>query len=101
MSAAHPAVLHSEDADHAHDALGRGHGRKASVKPKPGITLNVTSMVDILFNLLVYFIVTANFAMDEGALKAALPALEKPGIPTQDPEPNGGMKHLLDVRAAR
>lgn len=97
--------LHTEDNDHAHQVLDHAaqhHHKKHKPKGAAGITLNVTSMVDILFNLLVYFIVTANFAMDEGSLKANLPAREGPGIPSPgipSPDiPSGGMLHHLDIR---
>ena len=35
--------------------------------------LSLTSMIDVIFLLLVYFVVTANFTKDEGVLKANLP----------------------------
>ena len=35
--------------------------------------LNLTSMIDVIFLLLIYFVVTANFSADEGVLTAALP----------------------------
>lgn len=35
--------------------------------------LNLTAMIDVVFLLLVYFIVTVNFAADEGVLTGAIP----------------------------
>lgn len=75
------AVLHSETSDGAHDAVTHRHHHKAGA-PKPSVNLNVTSMVDILFNLLVYFIVTVNFTADETSLKAKLPG--PPGGTSKD-----------------
>lgn len=75
--------------------LARRHKKSA----KPGITLNVTSMVDILFNLLVYFIVTANFSIDEGSLKARLP--NNLDSPTHQPPPDAGNKYTLELDSTR
>ncbi|MEM0913484.1 MAG: biopolymer transporter ExbD [Planctomycetota bacterium] len=46
------------------------HSRKPK---KGGMNLNLTSMIDVIFLLLVYFVVTASFAEDEGVLTARLP----------------------------
>ena len=35
--------------------------------------LNFTAMIDVIFQLLIYFVVTASFAVDEGILTAKLP----------------------------
>jgi biopolymer transport protein ExbD len=35
--------------------------------------LQLTSMIDVIFQLLIYFVVTASFAIDEGILAAKLP----------------------------
>jgi len=35
--------------------------------------LNFTAMIDVIFQLLIYFVVTASFAIDEGILTAKLP----------------------------
>ena len=40
--------------------------------------LNFTSMIDVIFLLLIYFVITANFAIDEGVISAKLPAA--PGL---------------------
>ena len=59
------------------------HESARSKKPKEtGVRqLNLTSMLDVCFQLLIFFILTANFAIDEGVLPADLPQ----GVP---PEPN-------------
>ncbi|MCE9590284.1 MAG: biopolymer transporter ExbD [Planctomycetes bacterium] len=38
------------------------------------ITLNLVAMLDMAFNILIFFILTANFAVGEGVLTAKLPA---------------------------
>jgi len=38
--------------------------------------LNLTSMIDVIFQLLIYFVVTASFSPDEGIITTKLPALE-------------------------
>ncbi|MEM6258587.1 MAG: biopolymer transporter ExbD [Planctomycetota bacterium] len=35
--------------------------------------LQMTSMIDVVFLLLIYFVITANFTIDEGALLATMP----------------------------
>lgn len=42
--------------------------------------LNLTSMIDVIFQLLIFFVVTANFMIDEGVLTAKLP--QGSGSPT-------------------
>lgn len=37
------------------------------------IRVNLTPMIDVIFLLLVYFVITANFAVGEGVLTASLP----------------------------
>ncbi len=47
---------------------GGGKSRGGSVGQ-----LNLTSMIDVIFLLLIYFVITANFSVDEGVLTAQLP----------------------------
>ena len=47
-------------------------------RKKQGVTsarmqINLTSMIDVTFQLLIYFIVTANFTFEEGVLVARMP----------------------------
>ncbi|MGB0767202.1 MAG: ExbD/TolR family protein [Phycisphaeraceae bacterium] len=35
--------------------------------------LQLTSMIDVIFQLLIYFVITANFTIDEGTLLATMP----------------------------
>lgn len=48
--------------------------RKRSPLPPLRMQLNLTAMIDVVFLLLVYFVVTANFNPDEGILTSKLPA---------------------------
>lgn len=51
----------------------RSTRRKRRAKPEIG-QLNLTSMIDVIFLLLIYFVVTANFVENEGVLVAKLPS---------------------------
>ncbi|HAI12630.1 MAG TPA: hypothetical protein DCM28_13060 [Phycisphaerales bacterium] len=48
--------------------------RRAAKRKSPVMRLNLTSMIDVIFLLLVYFVVTANFATGEGVLTTNMPA---------------------------
>lgn len=69
-------------ADHA--GADRPRRRRAGLGAV-GMQLNFTSMIDVVFLLLIYFVVTANFAVDEGVLSAKLPAA--PGLNAATPKP--------------
>ena len=59
---------------------------KKSKRPQSVGELNLTSMLDVIFQLLIFFVLTASFAKNEGILPADLPA--GPGKQTaEDPEP--------------
>lgn len=47
--------------------------------------LNLTSMIDVVFQLLIYFVVTSNFAVGEGIITAKLPT--GPGTPQPENKP--------------
>ncbi len=56
--------------------------------PERGVKqLNLTSMLDVTFQLLIFFVLTANFAMDEGVLAADLPQ-GVPETPTESEPPD-------------
>lgn len=96
--------LRTDAADHAHEVLDHAaahHHKKHKHLPKPGMNLNVTAMVDILFNLLVYFIVTANFSMDEGSLKSKLPPPPNAVGEKKEDEIDGGIPRDLEVISTR
>jgi biopolymer transport protein ExbD len=46
---------------------------KRRTRRRFSFTLNMTPMMDVMFNLLVFFIVTASFTTPEGLLEAKLP----------------------------
>jgi len=46
--------------------------REMTVEPAR-MQLNLTSMIDVIFLLLIYFVITASFSADEGILTAKLP----------------------------
>ncbi len=68
--------------------------------------LSLTSMIDVIFLLLVYFVVTANFTQDEGVLKANLPGADAPSDappPTDEPlrisiDPRGETGYILSLQ---
>ncbi len=63
-----------------HRSASKRHGR-----PKPSMQPNLSAMIDVIFLLLIYFVVTANFTPDEGVLTAKLP--QGTGSPSQDMTP--------------
>ncbi|MEM9296657.1 MAG: hypothetical protein AAGA57_12730, partial [Planctomycetota bacterium] len=52
----------------ARRCAGRTRRRRG---PAGGFELGLTSMIDVIFQLLIYFVVTANFMIGEGVLDAA------------------------------
>lgn len=59
----------SHDPTVHHRSARQRRGRQAA-----GVgELNLTSMIDVIFQLLIYFVVTASFMIDEGVLTAKLP----------------------------
>lgn len=71
------------------------HHEPKSRKPKGGVRqLNLTSMLDVCFQLLIFFVLTANFAIDESVLPANLPQ-GTPPVPTESPPPEEPLKIVL------
>lgn len=52
-----------------HRSARQRRGKRAA----PVGELNLTSMIDVIFQLLIYFVITASFMLDEGVLTAKLP----------------------------
>lgn len=52
------------------DAAAR---RKRQALPPARMGINLTSMLDVIFLLLIYFVITADFVIDEGVLTARMP----------------------------
>lgn len=64
---------------------------------KSEITLNLVAMLDLSFNILIFFIITANFAVHEGVITAKVPQI-KGGNPTTDLAlPDTPMKIMLSA----
>ena len=61
--------------------------------------LNLTSMIDVVFQLLIYFIITVNFVIDEGVLMSNLPEVSATP-PEQDPIPPMDIKLRAQEGAA-
>ncbi len=55
----------------------RGGSRAISRRVRPRISLNLTSMIDVVFQLLIYFLVSTNFARGEQVFRMDLPARER------------------------
>ena len=58
--------------------------KRRGLKPAK-MELTLTSMIDVIFNLLIYFVVTANFIENEGMLLAQLPGIAT--APENEPPP--------------
>ncbi len=58
--------------------------RKRRGRPAPDMQLRMTSMIDVIFLLLIYFVVTASFVSDEGVLTTKLPEGESSETVTLD-----------------
>ena len=56
--------------------------RKRRLLPGAKMRLQITPLIDVIFQLLIYFIVTASFLMGEGALPANLPDGEGQAVST-------------------
>lgn len=63
----------------------RGSSRAPRHTRRP--QLKLTSMIDVVFLLLVFFVVTASFQIDEGSLQAMLPGNTSSVPPHIDPPP--------------
>lgn len=60
-----------QDADET-PLLHEGRKTKKDLPPTR-MQLNLTSMIDVIFQLLIYFVITASFAVGEGVIAANLP----------------------------
>jgi biopolymer transport protein ExbD len=72
MSTAIDAPSSAEPARPSRHARQRREKRHRALSPST-FRLNLTPMIDVIFLLLVYFVITANFAVGEGVLTAHLP----------------------------
>ena len=70
-SAPEPAADAPQDEEVVHHVSQRKK-RKKGVGGEE-MELQLTSMIDVIFQLLIYFVITANFQIDEGVILATLP----------------------------
>ena len=58
--------------------------------------LSLTSMIDVIFQLLIYFVITANFMIDEGTIIATLPG----NAATDGPPPPPSVDIPVEIRSS-
>lgn len=56
------------------EIVGHDTPRKRREQGPARMQLNLTSMIDVTFQLLIYFVVTASFSIDEGIITAKMPS---------------------------
>ena len=70
------------------DAAGRGRAARAARRRPPShLQPPLTPMIDVTFQLLLFFLLTMRFALPEGQLPADLPRLEAPAAGAAPLEP--------------
>lgn len=75
MSTPAPTTPPSQtQASYAEEATVHHQSNRQKRELKPAkMQLNLTSMIDVIFQLLIYFVITASFAVGEGVIAANLP----------------------------
>ena len=87
MTAANPQAAPPSKADASADPTVHHEGaRKKRAMQPASMQLNLTSMIDVIFQLLIYFIVTASFTQNEGVLAAKMPPKDGSGQPDIPPQ---------------
>ena len=81
MAMTQSVVITEVDEIPTDEAAGRRRKQHKRVGTLDG-ELNLTSMIDVIFQLLVYFLLTITFVVDEGSLQAVLPGAT--GNPVDD-----------------
>lgn len=56
------------------------------------ITMNLVSMLDLAFNILIFFIITANFAVHEGIITSKVPDIDGSAAAAAPPPPSKQLK---------
>ena len=79
-----PAHQQAEPDTHGVPTHPTTHKRKHSHDDGPP-QLRLTSMIDVIFLLLIFFVITANFMVDEGSILAKLPGNSNGQIPPPTP----------------
>jgi biopolymer transport protein ExbD len=74
------------------------HKKKRQPPHKREITLNLVAMLDMSFNLLFFFVLSANFAAAEGVLSANLPAGDSNASDPNTPPPIARLLLNIKVR---
>jgi biopolymer transport protein ExbD len=74
---------------HVADSETVHHEQSSKKRPRPtGVPqLNLVSMMDVCFQLLIFFVLTASFAVGEGILAAELPTGQGPAPDPAEPPP--------------
>lgn len=57
-----------------HDVVHHESARSKREVAPANMQVNLTSMIDVIFQLLIYFVLTASFALGEGVITAKVPA---------------------------
>ncbi len=83
-----PAVSPEESQLQSWELAGHESGRKKRIAKSGVGQLQLTSMIDVIFLLLIYFVVTASFVENEGVLIAKLPQGSGPSSPPPELPPS-------------
>jgi biopolymer transport protein ExbD len=75
------------------------HRRQGKKKSPTNMELNMTSMIDVVFQLLIYFIITSNFVPGEGIIQATMPA--GTGSAAEVPKLEQPIKIIVSARSGR
>ena len=86
MSSMHkPSTSTHRTTDGTEPTVHHTTARQRRGRPPAKMQLNLTSMIDVIFQLLIYFVLTASFAFGEGVLTAELPARGQASQPPEIP----------------
>ena len=77
----------AEAQEQADPGAERPRKKKGSGVEPASMSLNMQSMIDVIFQLLIYFVITASFSVNEGIVSAKLPKQKGQGDSPEDPEP--------------
>ena len=77
-------ALHHQADPSRHDALHAEHHRKRVQRPLARVSLNLTPMIDVVFQLLIYFLLATEFTLGEEVYRMDLPQ-RQPATAQRDP----------------
>ena len=89
MSSESQIIIPESDSEVVHHELAS----KKRARPRGVAQMNLSSMLDVCFQLLIFFVLTATFAVGEGVLPADLPTGS--GAPSDEAPPELPLKILL------